>query len=252
MRWRACSMPARTSSTTTWRPCRGCIARVRPQADYRQSLDVLAFARRHAAGRADEVRLHGGAGRDGRRSARAAARSARGRDATWPPSGSICSPRAAICRWRSTSSRAQFDEYRDYGLSLGFKMVFSGPLVRSSYMADLVSEEAQRAARAELAAGAGLRGAADPRLSPILARLAGAGRADAAADRASRASRAWRAGSCSAGAPASSTGSASVTGSSSCSRFTAAWASCGLGRLSAVLPGQRRCTWGCSRCSPAC
>ena len=37
---------------------------------------------------------------------------------------------------------AQFDSYRDFGLSLGFKMVFSGPLVRSSYMADLVSEQA--------------------------------------------------------------------------------------------------------------
>ena len=35
----------------------------------------------------------------------------------------------------------QFDAYRDYGLSLGFKMVFSGPLVRSSYMADKVSEQ---------------------------------------------------------------------------------------------------------------
>ena len=34
------------------------------------------------------------------------------------------------------------DHYRDYGLSIGFKMVFSGPLVRSSYMADLVSEQA--------------------------------------------------------------------------------------------------------------
>jgi lipoic acid synthetase len=37
---------------------------------------------------------------------------------------------------------AQFDAYREYGLSIGFKMVFSGPLVRSSYMADLVSEQA--------------------------------------------------------------------------------------------------------------
>ena len=37
---------------------------------------------------------------------------------------------------------AVFDAYRDYGLSLGFKMVFSGPLVRSSYMADEVSREA--------------------------------------------------------------------------------------------------------------
>ena len=38
----------------------------------------------------------------------------------------------------------QFDAYRDYGLSLGFKAVFSGPLVRSSYMADEVSEEARQ------------------------------------------------------------------------------------------------------------
>ena len=36
--------------------------------------------------------------------------------------------------------------YREYGLSLGFKMVFSGPLVRSSYMADAVSDEAARRA----------------------------------------------------------------------------------------------------------
>jgi lipoic acid synthetase len=35
-----------------------------------------------------------------------------------------------------------FEEYRDYGLSLGFKMVFSGPLVRSSYMADQVNANA--------------------------------------------------------------------------------------------------------------
>jgi lipoic acid synthetase len=34
----------------------------------------------------------------------------------------------------------QFDAYRDFGLSIGFKMVFSGPLVRSSYMADLVAD----------------------------------------------------------------------------------------------------------------
>jgi lipoic acid synthetase len=38
----------------------------------------------------------------------------------------------------------QFDAYRDYGLALGFKALFSGPLVRSSYMADAVNDEAQR------------------------------------------------------------------------------------------------------------
>jgi lipoic acid synthetase len=38
----------------------------------------------------------------------------------------------------------QFERYREYGLSLGFRMVFSGPLVRSSYMADAIQEEARR------------------------------------------------------------------------------------------------------------
>jgi len=35
----------------------------------------------------------------------------------------------------------QFGAYREYGLRLGFRMVFSGPLVRSSYMADEVHRE---------------------------------------------------------------------------------------------------------------
>jgi lipoic acid synthetase len=39
---------------------------------------------------------------------------------------------------------ARFDGYRDYGLGLGFRMVFSGPLVRSSYMADHVNDLALR------------------------------------------------------------------------------------------------------------
>src|SRR5262249_48042879 len=38
----------------------------------------------------------------------------------------------------------QFEAYREYGLSLGFKMVFSGPLVRSSYMADAVNDQARQ------------------------------------------------------------------------------------------------------------
>jgi len=38
-----------------------------------------------------------------------------------------------------------FDSYRDAGERLGFKAVFSGPFVRSSYMADLVAHEAKAA-----------------------------------------------------------------------------------------------------------
>ena len=39
----------------------------------------------------------------------------------------------------------EFDSWRDHGLSLGFRAVFAGPFVRSSYMADLVHEEAHAA-----------------------------------------------------------------------------------------------------------
>jgi lipoic acid synthetase len=38
----------------------------------------------------------------------------------------------------------QFAAYAEYGRSLGFRAVFSGPLVRSSYMAEAVAEEALR------------------------------------------------------------------------------------------------------------
>lgn len=39
-----------------------------------------------------------------------------------------------------------FDEYRQIGESLGFRAVFSGPFVRSSYMADVVAESSSRPA----------------------------------------------------------------------------------------------------------
>ena len=40
---------------------------------------------------------------------------------------------------------AVFDEYRRIGEELGFQSVFSGPFVRSSYLADVVAHEAARA-----------------------------------------------------------------------------------------------------------
>jgi lipoic acid synthetase len=37
-----------------------------------------------------------------------------------------------------------FEEYRVRGLAMGFSAVFSGPFVRSSYMADIVAHQAAR------------------------------------------------------------------------------------------------------------
>jgi lipoic acid synthetase len=117
-------------------------ARVRPQADYRQSLDVLAFARRHGA--ADMLTKSGfmaGLGETGEEvRALLADLHASGTDVA--TIGQYLQPTRRNLPVTEYVRPEVFDEYRDYGLSLGFKMVFSGPLVRSSYMADMVREEA--------------------------------------------------------------------------------------------------------------
>ena len=50
--------------------------------------------------------------------------------------GQYLQPRRRNLRVEEYVTPEQFDAFRDYGLSIGFKMVFSGPLVRSSYMAE--------------------------------------------------------------------------------------------------------------------
>jgi len=133
--------------------------RVRPQADYEQSLRVLKLAR--GAGFQPADPLSSGSGRP------------QGRPAFLTKSGFMIGLgetenevhtllhdlRAAgtdvvtIGQYLQPTRRnlpvaayiepGQFEAYREYGLALGFKMVFSGPLVRSSYMADAVNDEAR-------------------------------------------------------------------------------------------------------------
>jgi lipoic acid synthetase len=118
-------------------------ARVRPQADYRQSLDVLRFARQHAP--IDVLVKSGfmvGLGEEPEEVKHLLADlHASGTDVA--TIGQYLQPTRRNLPVVEFVTPAQFDEYRDYGLTLGFKMVFSGPLVRSSYMADMVSEEAR-------------------------------------------------------------------------------------------------------------
>ncbi len=117
--------------------------RVRPQADYRQSLDVLAFARRH---RADVLTKSGfmlGLGETDAE-VRALLRDLRSVHTDVATIGQYLQPTRRNLPVAAYIEPRQFDEYREYGLSLGFQMVFSGPLVRSSYMAEMVSDEAHR------------------------------------------------------------------------------------------------------------
>jgi len=118
-------------------------SRVRPQADYRQSLDVLAFARRHAARVLTKSGFMVGLG-ETPEEVRTLLRDLRAAGADVATIGQYLQPTRRNLPVAEFVEPGRFEEYRQFGLSLGFKAVFSGPLVRSSYMADQVSEEAQR------------------------------------------------------------------------------------------------------------
>jgi lipoic acid synthetase len=122
--------------------------RVRPQAAYRQSLKVLAFAARvgQTLSPAHFLTKSGfmvGLG-ETEEEVRELLRDLRAAGTDVATIGQYLQPTRRNLPVAAYIEPRQFDAYRDYGLSLGFKMVFSGPLVRSSYMADAVSEEALR------------------------------------------------------------------------------------------------------------
>jgi lipoyl synthase len=112
--------------------------RVRPQADYRQSLDVLKFAKsyRPAALVKSGAMLGLGETSD---ELHQLMRDLRAADVDIVTLGQYLQPTRRNLPVAEFVPPAQFDAYRDFGLSLGFKTVFSGPLVRSSYMADLIA-----------------------------------------------------------------------------------------------------------------
>ena len=118
-------------------------SRVRPQAGYRQSLDVLAFARRHAPGILTKSGFMVGLGEtpDEVHALLGDLHAAGTQVATI---GQYLQPTRRNLPVAEYVEPARFEEYRLYGLSLGFKAVFSGPLVRSSYMAESLSEEARQ------------------------------------------------------------------------------------------------------------
>jgi len=115
--------------------------RVRPQANYRQSLDVLRFARQHSPGVMTKSGFMAGLGETADE-VEQLLRDLREQDVDVATIGQYLQPTRRNLQVAEYVAPEQFDRYRDFGLALGFKMVFSGPLVRSSYMADLVNEQA--------------------------------------------------------------------------------------------------------------
>ena len=119
--------------------------RVRPQADYHQSLDVLEFAHRYRPDILTKSGLMAGLG-ETEAEVHAVLRDLHAAGTAVATIGQYLQPTRRNLPVAAYIEPRQFDRYRDYGLSIGFRMVFSGPLVRSSYMADQVSEEARRSA----------------------------------------------------------------------------------------------------------
>ena len=118
--------------------------RVRPQADYRQSLEVLRFARKHRPEVMTKSGFMAGLG-ETPDEVRQLLRDLREQDVDVATIGQYLQPTRRNFPVAEYVTPERFDEYRDVGLAMGFRMVFSGPLVRSSYMADLVNEQAERA-----------------------------------------------------------------------------------------------------------
>ena len=117
--------------------------RVRPQADYRQSLEVLRFGKSYRPGILIKSGLMAGLGEEPQE-VEQLLRHLRSVNVDVATIGQYLQPTRRNLPVASYITPAQFAAYRDYGLSIGFKNVFSGPLVRSSYMADQVNEEASR------------------------------------------------------------------------------------------------------------
>lgn len=115
--------------------------RVRPQANYRQSLDVLRFAKRHNPSALTKSGLMVGLGEEPEE-VKELMRDLLASEVDVATIGQYLQPTRRNLAVAQYVAPAQFEEYRKYGLSIGFKMVFSGPFVRSSYMADRISEEA--------------------------------------------------------------------------------------------------------------
>lgn len=110
-------------------------AQVRPQADYARSLRVLGFAQSHSPNTITKSGLMVGLG-EKPAEVEALLRDLRAAGVGIATIGQYLQPTRRNLPVAEYVTPTQFEAYRRYGLSIGFQEVLSGPLVRSSYMAD--------------------------------------------------------------------------------------------------------------------
>ncbi|MGH7599849.1 MAG: lipoyl synthase [bacterium] len=107
--------------------------RVRPQANYRQSLEVLARAKKHGAVTKSGFMMGLGEAID---EAKMLLRDLHASHVDIATIGQYLQPTHEHLPVERFVPPQEFDELKAYGMSLGFRHVESGPLVRSSYHAD--------------------------------------------------------------------------------------------------------------------
>ena len=117
-------------------------ARVRPQADYRQSLEVLLNARLYSKTVLTKSGFMVGLGEQPREVEKLL-EDLRACRVDVVTIGQYLQPTRAHLPVEEYVHPDQFESYKEHGEKLGFRAVFSGPLVRSSYMAEMVHEQAK-------------------------------------------------------------------------------------------------------------
>lgn len=113
--------------------------RVRPQADYQQSLDVLREARRYSPRTLTKSGFMVGFG-ERRDEVKRLLEDLRAHAVDVVTIGQYLQPTRRHLPVEEYVHPDVFDEYKEYGERLGFRAVFSGPLVRSSFMAEMIAE----------------------------------------------------------------------------------------------------------------
>ncbi|MBI4889756.1 MAG: lipoyl synthase [Acidobacteria bacterium] len=115
--------------------------KVRPQADYRQSLDVLSFARRHRPESLVKSGLMVGLG-ETEEEVNLLLADLHAAGAQIATIGQYLQPTRRNLAVAEYVPLDRYERWRAFGEQAGLANVFAGPFVRSSYMADLVHARA--------------------------------------------------------------------------------------------------------------
>jgi lipoyl synthase len=116
--------------------------RVRPQARYQQSLDLLYLARQYRRDVLTKSGLMVGLG-ETHEEVEVLLRELRGAEVDIATIGQYLQPTRSNLPVAEYVEPWRFRAWRAYGLAAGFSSVASGPLVRSSYMAGEIAGEAR-------------------------------------------------------------------------------------------------------------